>query len=97
LPEAPRVAHEGLAPAVLSAHERGLVVIPLRDDEKRPAVRWKPYQSVRPTLDELRGWHEQLAPRRWAIVTGEVSGVVALDFDGPEGRALCERLGSRLT
>jgi hypothetical protein len=58
----------------------GFVVIPLLRDAKRPAIRWKRYQAIRPTDAELVAWfsggnHEP------AIVTGSLSGITVIDCD----------------
>ena len=66
-------------------------IIPVRGD-KRPLVAWKKYQFERPSAEELRGWKE-LRPAAWAVVTGEVSGCIVLDFDGEAGRETLQRLG----
>lgn len=62
------------------------------DKWKRPAVRnWKQFQTTFPAPDDVAKWDREgrLQPGKpWALVTGKVSGVFVLDFDGEEGRAL---------
>jgi hypothetical protein len=48
-------------------------------DGKVPAIAWREYQRRLATIDELDRWFAQ--PMNLAIVTGAVSGVVAIDAD----------------
>ncbi|MCL6447844.1 MAG: bifunctional DNA primase/polymerase [Armatimonadetes bacterium] len=53
---------------------------------KHPRIpNWKEYQARRPTAEELARWRKQFPGCNWAVVTGQVSGVIVLDVDGPEG------------
>lgn len=79
-------------PLVAAAVARGWSVIPVGLD-KRPLVSWKPWQSRRPTIDEVEGWQVEYDPPAWAVITGAVSRVVVLDFDGQEGARLLKELG----
>jgi KaiC/GvpD/RAD55 family RecA-like ATPase len=64
---------------------RGWSVIPIQYKSKIPAIAsWKDYQTRLPTDEELRGWFSS-GDHNIAVVTGSVSGLVVLDFDGPEG------------
>jgi hypothetical protein len=54
---------------------------------------WKPFQLERANIDQLEQWNRELQPPIWAGVTGDVSGIFTLDFDGEPGRATLERLG----
>jgi hypothetical protein len=75
---------------VLAAVERGWSVIPCGDN-KRPLVRsWKANQEKPADLAQIEQWAKQ-QPASWAVVTGAVSGVIVLDFDGDDGRSLLER------
>ncbi len=74
-----------------TARTRGMSLIPVRED-KKPLVPWKSFQERRPTDDEYARWDGR-NPAAWAVVTGQVSGVVVLDFDGDEGKATLHRLG----
>ena len=85
-------AENRIPPAVWRALEMEWSIIPLRDD-KRPAVKsWKEFQQRRASAEEIAAWTEQ-QPAAWGIITGALSGVVVLDFDGLEGAATMERLG----
>jgi putative DNA primase/helicase len=69
----------------------GRSIIPCGPD-KRPAIpSWKPYQDRLPTAQEVADWQKQ-APSAWAMITGKVSGVITLDFDGEPGRRTLESL-----
>lgn len=81
-----------LPPAVWRAIQLEWSILPLRSD-KRPAIRsWKEYQSRRPHPEELAAWANQKPPA-WGVITGAISKIVVLDFDGPEGAATMHRLG----
>jgi putative DNA primase/helicase len=63
---------------------RGWSVIPLRANDKKPAIRsWAEYQRRAPTFQEIEQWFDG---RRLniGIVTGHVSGIFVLDADTPE-------------
>lgn len=64
----------------------GWSVIPVGPD-KRPLIRWEPYQGRRPTPEELADWRRRFPRAGIAIVTGSVSGLVVVDSDGPDGEA----------
>ncbi len=61
--------------------DRGLSIIPMID--KKPAVRWKPYQANRPTRRHVKRWFNgDRQPTGLAIIFGRVSGDLASrDFD----------------
>jgi putative DNA primase/helicase len=74
---------------------RGWGILPSGLDKKifKPCIkRWKEFQTRRPTKEELTGWMKA-SPDGWMVVTGAISGIVVLDFDGPNGRATMESLG----
>jgi hypothetical protein len=64
--------------------QRGLVPIPVGPD-KRPLVRWEPFQLEPPHADQIDEWWRRWPEANIGVVTGQVSGVVVLDADGPEG------------
>jgi putative DNA primase/helicase len=74
------------------AYELGRSIIPTNLD-KRPAVKeWKPFQTARPTPDQIQSW-AKTGPAGWAQITGAVSNIVTLDFDGPAGSETLRKLG----
>jgi Bifunctional DNA primase/polymerase, N-terminal len=76
---------------VLDAAERGWSLIPCGLD-KRPMVKWKPFQTEAATRDQLESWAAR-KPASWAVVTGAVSGFVAFDFSADDGERLREKYG----
>ncbi|PSH02667.1 MAG: hypothetical protein CXZ00_16265 [Acidobacteria bacterium] len=77
--------------AALEYERHGLGVIPLRPRDKRPLLAsWGEFQDRRATPDEIRAWAEHWPDMNLGLVTGRVSGVVAVDIDGPEGAAWAE-------
>src|SRR5580658_6353306 len=75
------------------ARNHGFSTIPVNRD-KRPMVAWKTYQERKPTNDELNNWWSK-SPDAWAIITGTISGVFVLDFDGDAGLETLQRLDLR--
>src|SRR5262245_58698117 len=79
-----------VATLLLEARQRGFSMIPVNRD-KRPRLPWKTYQERHPTIEELNDWWKQ-RPDAWAVVTGAISGVVILDFDGRDGLTTLDSL-----
>src|SRR5579871_3349110 len=78
---------------VVEGVERGWSVIPVRGDKTPCLNSWKRWQGERPTLQQVEAWQRKFNPPAWAVVTGSVSDVIILDFDGAEGRRTCEATG----
>ena len=72
---------------------RGWSMIPSRGNTKSPCVSWKSYQQELPTEKTLLMWDTQHRPERWGVVTGSISGVIVVDFDGEIGNALLREWG----
>lgn len=67
-----------------------------RDEEDKLRGIWKPLQEKAPTPEQVRRWLTGPEVRRGvgiALVTGQVSGRIVMDFDGEEGRAFARELG----
>ena len=74
-----------------AAVDSGFSLIPIGLDKRPRIPTWKPYQERLPTPEELtRWWYD--GPPAWAVVTGGISGVVILDFDGEAGLETLRRL-----
>lgn len=71
----------------------GWSLIPCGPDKKPLIDRWKPYQENAAPIEQLREWEGTLRPSAWAMVTGKVSGVITLDFDGKQGQGTLDELG----
>jgi putative DNA primase/helicase len=73
---------------------RGWSPIPIKERSKEPnLLELRPYLSRKATKEELDAW-------AWSgvgIVTGEVSDVLVLDVDGPEGEAELRKYGHPAT
>jgi hypothetical protein len=65
--------------------KRGWSMVPSTGTSKGPCVGWKEFQEQLPTVEQLRQWDRKFRPTRWGLVTGKLSGVVVVDFDGAEG------------
>ncbi len=49
----------GMLSEALDLHERGFVILPLKPRSKEPLVKWKEFQSNKPTVDDIKGWFAQ--------------------------------------
>src|SRR3989475_285780 len=59
-------------------------IVPVGKD-KRPLVRWKEFQSRRPTPEEIVNWDSMPERTGWAMILGGVSdGVYVVDIDSRE-------------
>jgi group I intron endonuclease len=65
----------------------GFSIIPIAKGSKEPpkGFKWKPYQQIQPTPEEVESWFEQWPDIQIALVTGMISGIGAIDADGPKG------------
>lgn len=76
--------------AALQWWERGYNVVPQKViDKKHPRVKWKELQKRLVTRDELLDWYSLFA-NGVGFITGEISGVIVVETDGPEGEALLD-------
>lgn len=71
--------------AALDYLHRGWSVIPMRKRDKRPAIRWQEFQTVRANEKELQDWYRRWPEDNVGIVTGTVSGLLVLDVDPRHG------------
>lgn len=82
-----------LPKAVQMAAELGWSLIPVRSN-KRPRIdSWKKFQEVPASLEQLQKWSGLRDVAGWAVITGKVSGLVILDFDGDSGKKVLKALG----
>lgn len=74
-------------------YDLGLSIIPI-NTEKTPLVEWKKYQKERPRPSDIATWFNSsfFTSAGIGIVTGEISGVVVVDFDGDEGLVMMKKL-----
>lgn len=56
-----------------------------RDPGKHPRVKWKEYQDRVPTEEEICKWWKKWPDSNIGLITGKVSGVIALDIDKKGG------------
>ena len=77
-----------------AAVDAGFSIIPINSDKRPRLATWKPYQERLPTRDELNTWWGE-NPAAWGVVTGSVSGIIVLDFDGAAGMETLRKLNLR--
>jgi hypothetical protein len=68
----------------LSYLNMGWSIIPVKRD-KRPFVPWQKFQKERPTDAMVRKWWKDYPDANIAVITGAVSGIVAIDIDSENG------------
>jgi putative DNA primase/helicase len=76
-------------------HMLGRCVIPSGGgrDGKSALILWKSYQTTSPTDAQLDAWQKTLKPSIWAMLTGPVSRLFAVDCDSEEANAMMEAEG----
>ena len=73
--------------AALEYEDAGYAVIPISPGKKHPPlVEWKQYQQYRPTREQVRQWWTTYPNANIAILTGAVSNLSVVDFDGEQGQ-----------
>lgn len=68
--------------------EEGYSIIPIKEGDKKPLVKWQEYQSRKATLDEITRWFSekpQCGNNNIGIVTGRISAITVLDVDPRHG------------
>ncbi len=91
--------------ALEAARRFHLSVIPL-DADKRPSkvggthadgtpkrLAWKKYQTECPHEKQINHWQRTLTPLAWAVVTGTISNIIIIDWDGEQGEETRRKLG----
>jgi hypothetical protein len=101
-----------LLQAALSYAERGWSVIPLhcvkdgrctcgkvncQKPGKHPRVPWAEFQKRHATEVEIKQWWHQWPGANVGVITGAVSGLLALDVDSEEGKEALRRKHIPLT
>lgn len=76
--------------------QAGLSVIPV-GPSKRPLVSWQGFQHERPHADLVDEWWTRRPDANVGMVTSQISGVVVLDADGPEGLESLKALNTQAT
>lgn len=69
----------------------GISVIPLQPKDKRPNAKllpngWKEYQDRIASEEEVKEWYDKEPNGNLGLVTGAISGIVAVDVDGKKGQ-----------
>jgi hypothetical protein len=67
----------------LRYRRRGFSIIPCKTN-KKPYIKWEPYQLQKPTEDEIKQWWGKWPEANIAIVCGAISGIDVLDVDTQE-------------
>lgn len=73
--------------AALHYLKMGLSIIPVKRTKLPYLESWKIYQERYPTVEEVNEWWRRWPEANIALITGELSGIVALDLDIKHGRS----------
>lgn len=74
-------------------HAAGFSTFPLVPNAKKPSGKWKPYQTERPTIEQVEQWALQRGDHNIGIATGAISGIVVLDLDSADAVGIAKELG----
>ena len=72
--------------AALKYMEQGFSVIPVVPGDKKPLIKWEPFQKRRATKTEITSWWSNNPTANVGLVMGSISGTVAVDIDTDEGK-----------
>jgi hypothetical protein len=81
-----------LLEAAIKYLDMGYSVIPLRPGDKRPMIKWEPFQKERPTRQMLVSWWSREPKANVGIVTGRVSDLCVIDCDTPEAYGMVSEI-----
>jgi hypothetical protein len=76
--------------SALKYADLGWSIIPIQPHDKKPYVEWKIFQEKRAKNGQIIEWWDTFPQTRIGIVTGEISDLLAVDFDGPDAKPLFE-------
>ncbi len=61
-------------------------VIPIRPGDKKPLIKWEPYQKELATVEQIKKWWTENPDANVGIVTGSISDLGVIDIDSDDGR-----------
>ena len=67
--------------AAAAYQHAGWSIVPAAIEGKRALVAWRRWQTVAPGPDQLAEWARRWPRCSWAVITGQVSGIVVIDID----------------
>jgi hypothetical protein len=74
--------------------DHGWSIVPQLPGQKQPRVKWKDYQSERPTANQLLRWFRRWPDAGPAVVLGTLSNLLVVDVDGEDAhKELLRRVG----
>ena len=72
--------NKNILQAALDYQSKGFSIIPVGSD-KKPLIKWKEHQNKKASPAEIEGWFKKYPFMNIAIITGKISGVVAVDIE----------------
>jgi hypothetical protein len=65
--------------------KRGMPVFPFKRDKSEACVKWKQYNEIFPSSDDVKSWFTKRFSHEFiAIVTGKISNIMVVDIDSEE-------------
>ena len=71
--------------SALGYRSYGYSVIPVNRSNKKPLIRWGPYQIRPPSIQEIENWWARWPLANIAVITGPVSNIIVVDVDSDKG------------
>lgn len=65
---------------------------PTYQENKVPYVKWVEFRERRATPEEIKKWWKTWPDANIGIITGKISGITVVDFDGPHARQSLEAI-----
>ncbi len=75
-----------LLEAALRYLDMGLSIIPIIPGEKKPLIKWEPFQERKADKKTIISWWSNDPKANIGIVTGPISGIAVVDIDTDEGK-----------
>ena len=75
-----------LSEYALAYAKLGWSIFPIKTKEKKPKIKWEKYQREKATEEQIKNWWKKWPDANIGIVTGAISGIIAIDIDSMQGR-----------
>jgi len=72
--------------ALSYVRDLGWSVFPCASRTKKPLIKWGPYQTRLPTIEEVEKWWNKWPNANIGVVCGKISGIICVDIDSQEAQ-----------
>ena len=70
-----------IAEQAFAYHAQGYSIMPVKQDKRPMLAKWKPYQTIPATDEEVLKWFPKIGTPNIGIITGKISGITVIDID----------------